>query len=501
MEKMKTALARLVAMRSVLIAQAMMAIAIALILLGLTQPMPASASSEHLFTARDFYPHITGTRLDSCSLCHTPYLPLLNYYGVTLWAYRYDFERIAPYDSDGDGWSNLEEITALTNPGDPYDRPSTQTPEPTETVEPTETPEPTPTPQPTETAEPTETPEPTLTPQPTETPEPTGTPAPTETPYPTDTPVPTETPYPTDTPVPTETPVPTATPMPTLPPTTEALVDVTGPVSVTPGQEFEVSVVVRNVTGLYGGQFRLTFDPVYLQAVGDSLAPGEALAPSVIGLSRIDNATGQVWFAVSRQGDQDELSGDVVLATLRFTAVAAVEQTALGVDNALLGNKAALIIPVGGTDGHTLSITSGTASVLGQVTLQGRAADNHDGAVVLIEGTGLSAVTDAVGQFLFADLAPGTYGFTADAAGYLPAHCSAKTVVAPQTTLTSVELVAGDVNDDGIIDITDAVAIGAAFGNRDANPAADLNDDGAVNVLDLILVAANFGAVSPPWGC
>jgi len=265
-----------------------------------------------------------------------------------------------------------------------------------------------------------------------------------------------------------------------------------------------VSVVVRNVTGLYGGQFRLTFDPVYLQAVSGSLLPGSALAPSLVGLAGIDNATGQVWFAASRQGDQVELSGDVVLATLRFTAVAAVGSTSLGVDNVLLGNKAALNIPVSGTDGHSLSIISEgpeTALVLGRVTLQGRAADNNDGAVVAIGGTDLLAVTDGVGNFLFADLATGIYTFTADAAGYLPAQCTDKAIVAPQTTLIPAELMAGDVNDDGVIDITDAVAIGTAFGNLAVNPTADLNGDGAVNVFDLILMAANFGAVPPAWGC
>lgn len=139
--------------------------------------------------------------------------------------------------------------------------------------------------------------------------------------------------------------------------------------------------------------------------------------------------------------------------------------------------------------------------MIGQVTLQGRAPDNNDAASVVAEGTGLSANTDGLGNFLFASLAPGIYDFTADAVGYLPAYCVGKTVVGPQTSLASVELVAGDVNGDHVIDILDAVAVGAAFGNPSVNPAADLNDDGQVNVLDLILVSANFGKVSSTWAC
>jgi hypothetical protein len=496
MKNVKKPSARPVVGKAALLAMGGMVMAIILILVGLTHPMPAVASSGHLFTARSTYPHIVGTRLDSCSLCHSPYLPLLNYYGLTLWAYDHDFQLIETYDSDGDGWSNIDEIMSLTNPGDPYDRPAVWTPTPTHTPQPTDTPVLTDTPQPSETPVPTDTPIPTNTPLPTDTP------VPTDTPQLTDTPIPTDTPMPTDTPQPTETPVPTDTPVPTVPPG-GVLVDVTGPSSVTEGEEFEVSVIVRGVTGLYGGQFRLTFDPVYLQAVAGSLVPGVELAPSVVGLSNIDNATGHAWFAVSRQGDQVELQGDVVLATLRFRAVTAVESTAIGVDNVLLGNKAALDIPVSGIDGLTLSITGvqDLATVLGQVTLEGRAADNNDGASVIVEGTGRSTTTDGLGNFLFADLAPGAYDFTADAVGYLPAFCVGKAVVAPQTTLAPAELVAGDVNDDGAIDILDAVAVGAAFGNPSINPAADLNDDGQINVLDLILVSANFGKVPSVWTC
>ena len=117
----KNAFAAMVARRSTWVGVAAV-IAITLILLGSTAPMPASASSGHLFAARSVYPHIIGTRLDTCTLCHTPYMPLLNYYGLTVWASHHDYKGIESYDCDGDGWSNLDELTALSNPGDPYDR-------------------------------------------------------------------------------------------------------------------------------------------------------------------------------------------------------------------------------------------------------------------------------------------------------------------------------------------------------------------------------------------
>jgi hypothetical protein len=280
------------------------------------------------------------------------------------------------------------------------------------------------------------------------------------------------------------------------------LVEVVGPPVVAEGEEFEVSVIVRNVTGLFGGQFELSFDPAYLEGVDGSLLPGTDLEPSVVGVSNIDNATGSILFAASRQGDVEGLSGDVVLATMHFVALAPVEPTVIAISGVLLGDKSASEIITDGTQDLTLAIVEAGATVRGQVMLGGRTTGDWDGAVVTIDGTTLSATTDPDGNFEFADVPPGTYTFQADADGYLPAVCESMDIVEPLTELEPAELVAGDVNDDGLIDITDAVAIGVAFGDPASNPAADLNGDGAVNVFDLILMAVNFGATSPTtWLC
>jgi hypothetical protein len=282
----------------------------------------------------------------------------------------------------------------------------------------------------------------------------------------------------------------------------ETTVEVSGPPVVAEGEEFEVTVVVGNVTGLFGGQFELSFDPTYLEAVNDSLLPGADLEPSVVGVQSIDNVAGSILFAVSRQGDVEELSGDVVLATVHFVALATVDWTTISLSNVLLGDKNANEIASGVTQDLTLTIVPAGAIVQGQIMLEGRSSGNWDEATVTIGGTDLSAMTGPEGYFDFIDVPLGTYTFTADADGYLPAVCEGLEVMAPVTPLMPIELVAGDVNDDGAINIVDAVAIGAAFGDLASNPAADLNDDGAVNILDLIIMAVNFGASSPtPWAC
>ena len=49
-----------------------------------------------------------------------------------------------------------------------------------------------------------------------------------------------------------------------------------------------------------------------------------------------------------------------------------------------------------------------------------------------------------------------------------------------------------DINDDGVVNIQDLVAVSAAFG-KTGETSADVNGDGVVNIVDLTLVAAAFG--------
>lgn len=78
-----------------------------------------------------------GTPLDSCSLCH-PSVPGLNGYASDWKSNGKSFAAIEGMDSDGDGFSNLQEIQALTMPGDAGSTPSptTTTQPPTTTTQP-----------------------------------------------------------------------------------------------------------------------------------------------------------------------------------------------------------------------------------------------------------------------------------------------------------------------------------------------------------------------------
>jgi hypothetical protein len=64
-----------------------------------------------------------GTRLGTCMICHKGRSYKRNAYGSDYQRAGYVFRTIERYDSDGDGFSNLAEITAKTFPGDPNSTP------------------------------------------------------------------------------------------------------------------------------------------------------------------------------------------------------------------------------------------------------------------------------------------------------------------------------------------------------------------------------------------
>jgi len=103
--------------------------------------------------------------------------------------------------------------------------------------------------------------------------------------------------------------------------------------------------------------------------------------------------------------------------------------------------------------------------------------------------------TDSLGAYTFSNLAPGSYMVKVVAPQHLAAS---RTVTVDATgqvmTLESLTLLAGDTDDNGVIDLADAGLIGANFGLDGALvPLADLNRDKTINVGDLVIIGINFG--------
>ena len=85
----------------------------------------------------------------------------------------------------------------------------------------------------------------------------------------------------------------------------------------------------------------------------------------------------------------------------------------------------------------------------------------------------------------------GTYTIVASAQGFLNAQGFVTLANGVTTMMQTVNLPAGDIDGNSVIDQFDALTIGMNY-NASIPAAADLNNDGLINVLDLELLAANY---------
>jgi hypothetical protein len=95
----------------------------------------AYATGSFMTSFEKSYPAAVGQRIDTCSLCHTSTSGNAprNVYGAAFASNGHSFIAIETLDSDGDGFTNVQEINALTFPGNATDYPA---PPPADTTPP-----------------------------------------------------------------------------------------------------------------------------------------------------------------------------------------------------------------------------------------------------------------------------------------------------------------------------------------------------------------------------
>lgn len=93
---------------------------------------PMASARPSFLTAFNQHYDTVDTRLDSCTTCHNG--EARNPYGRAYAGSGRNFTIIENLDSDGDGFTNLVEINALTFPGNPDDYPQTTSETPSETT-------------------------------------------------------------------------------------------------------------------------------------------------------------------------------------------------------------------------------------------------------------------------------------------------------------------------------------------------------------------------------
>ncbi|MEO8608224.1 MAG: carboxypeptidase regulatory-like domain-containing protein [Chloroflexota bacterium] len=332
---------------------------------------------------------------------------------------------------------------------------------------------------------------------------------------------------------------PTASP---IPPSGAALTVKVQPDAANPGQTMSVSLNLTNVVNVYGLQTDCAVNPAILQGVSRADGDGFNAATSFF-VDTGYQANGHWLVAASRLSPNPTISGNAVAFSLNYnvigTGTSDISCTVLAVDDngnvlpvqIVNGTFNGLIAPQQLTPTYTpvpptatftpvpptntpeptatatlepptsTPIPNTLSTISGVVAYQNRADNAGIKVQILLNGAAVvELTTNADGTYRFVGVPMGSYVVLASAADHLGLSYNV-TVDADGLSidLGTGQLRAGDTDGNQTVDVADAAAVGANFGN-DAPPApdnSDLNADGHINISDLALVGSNFGLTGP----
>jgi hypothetical protein len=141
-----------------------------------------------------------------------------------------------------------------------------------------------------------------------------------------------------------------------------------------------------------------------------------------------------------------------------------------------------------------------TGGLSGRVILERRSS--NAGAIVSVDGASQAANPD--GSYLVSNLSAGVHTITITRPGYLSSWREVTVISGQTTVLPDLTMLAGDINQDGYIEVADAELIAYAWNALPGLPRwdsrADLTDDGQINILDMVAVQFNWSRQAPgPW--
>lgn len=143
-------------------------------------------------------------------------------------------------------------------------------------------------------------------------------------------------------------------------------------------------------------------------------------------------------------------------------------------------------------------VHGGTGSVSGVIEIPGVTDLSGVEVVLTIDGRQVTVVTDEAGRFEFDGLRDGDFTISLASDNYVQSCQAANVAEGGAIDLGSIELLAGDINGDGNIDIADFTFMAARYrsnqGEADYDAKADLNNDGTINIQDLAILGSHFGS-------
>jgi len=278
------------------------------------------------------------------------------------------------------------------------------------------------------------------------------------------------------------------------------------------GESTTIVINALCLANFYGYQFEVLYDATTLSAVGafsndffDTTSDG-----SVPPGWNATCADGVCRFGATKVNPAPPLTGSGPLANITFTGLhAGVVPLAFNVD--LLADRDGTAIAHTAT-GASITVY-GYATINGTVILQGRFTGPVDpGTVTFTEATSayppvtvaFDGTTGSYSALVPCDYGGMTYTALAEHDLYLSNLRSGQLLQPEQTyPFPTTTLLAGDANNDDIVDILDLSCIGGDFYQPPdvcgTTGWTDINADGYVDLLDLTLTGGNFYRTSPQF--
>ena len=238
----------------------------------------------------------------------------------------------------------------------------------------------------------------------------------------------------------------------------------------------EVDLQLDNVADVYGLQVEMNFDPAILEVVdadpgttGIQIAPGACPAPDFVVTNDTDNLSGQINYAVTQLNPTVPCDGGVV-AAVQFSCLAE-GTSAVEIITSVVSDSSGVSLPHT-TQNGTIECIPNVFAIQGVIELQGWS--DPSGTLVQLVNEQTNTVEDSVqvganGSFNFAASIDNTYTVVASYDRYLNARA---------------ENLSGTTEE--VLDLGTSILA-----------AGDLNNDGTINILDITIVGGNYGKSSP----
>ncbi|WKZ41922.1 MAG: carboxypeptidase regulatory-like domain-containing protein [Anaerolineales bacterium] len=256
---------------------------------------------------------------------------------------------------------------------------------------------------------------------------------------------------------------------------------VLNPASIDIGDVSTATVMLNNVPegGYASAEFTCSYDVAFVEVSNISEA-GLFGSDSAVVLNGPQD--GSFIIAIAGSNGQRAMSSGAAF-TFSVLGLQAGQTTITCQVRVSTGNSLTTLDPVS----VTLTIAEPEGTITGTVL-----ASKPVTVTLYNQDSSVAATTTADENGNFSMTAPpGSYTIVASALGFLKAQGSPTVTGGGTTVMQTIQLLAGDIDGNDVIDQFDAMTIGFNYGLSTPD-AADLNNDGIIDVLDLELLAANY---------